>query len=151
MLFDMPSPMSSILEKFKNHRRFKFILTGSRFIGGARPDSDWDFIVEQDEGYVMDFLTELGFTIISYTDNGGADGNTNGIFERVENGVKIQVQLTPNVEAKLFARDTIKEYFFEQHLVMGQEQRAEFWKALHKVYELGHARPRPDVDDDLPF
>lgn len=47
-----------------NISRYRFYLTGSRFFGYAKPDSDWDFFTQDKEG-LRDYLLSKGFTRLS--------------------------------------------------------------------------------------
>jgi len=97
-----------ILEK----NSFKFYLTGSRFFGTDRPDSDWDFFT-QDSPEVRQFLRENGFREInpdSYfefevTDfNDYCDENTATVFR---NG-KVDIQCQIDVQLKILTQEFIK-------------------------------------------
>lgn len=131
MLVDVKKvlPALDVLQNAKH----KFTLTGSRFIGGHRPKSDWDFVAE-DTRSVRAFLSKNGFedkkdkAVVS-----DMDGHTSTIYQ---NG-RIQVQLSKTVEAKLFARNLIKLHFKKQHLAMPHESRRAFWKMLCDSYVYG--------------
>lgn len=131
MLVDVKKVLPA-LEVLQN-AKYKFILTGSRYIGGHRNDSDWDFIAENSQG-VRAFLRKNGFEDLK----GKAldfdmDGHTATIYQKG----RIQVQLSSTVEAKVFARDLIKERFKKQHLSMPKDARRTFWRMLCDSYVYG--------------
>jgi hypothetical protein len=120
------------LEVLQNAKH-KFTLTGSRYIGGHRPKSDWDFVAE-DSRSVRAFLSKNGFEDLKdKAVTSDMDGHTSTIYQ----SGRIQVQLSKNVEAKLFARNLIKQHFKKQHLAMPQTARRVFWGKLCDSYVYG--------------
>ena len=147
MLVDVKKvlPHLEVLEKSK----YKFTLTGSRYIGGHRKNSDWDFVADNTKA-IRSFLRKNGFEDlktkmldtgglvmnIPMLEQDGLDGYTFTIYQKGN----IQVQLSGNVKAKLFARDIIKTHFRKQHLGMERNARRDFWRMLCDVYAFGKDR-----------
>lgn len=120
---------------------FAFHLTGSRFMGGARPDSDWDFIAEDSED-LRKTLDSLGFSedILQLAKYGGQSStHTNAVFEYYivsddfSEQVKVQVQVVRSLVVRLKVRDIVAEYLFDEHLKCSREERAYIWQALDDV------------------
>lgn len=110
-----------------------FHLTGSRYIGGAHNHSDWDFVV-QDADTVESFLLGAGFRPSPrFNKNPGKnDGYTLEVYEYSWGPVRIQVQVTQHLNAKLYARDLIKNHtqLFYDHYMSTTKERIELWKAI---------------------
>lgn len=115
--------------------KFVFHPTGSRYIGYARSDSDWDYIAANTPP-CRAFLEGLGFKMMGdekyallESDHIGAD-----VLEYVADDGKIQIQMSNYPSSRLFARDVIKEHFAVDHLHMNREKRQEFWTMLQEAY-----------------
>lgn len=118
--------------------------TGSRYIGGAQPESDYDYVAK-DTLELRNRLTDMGYERMSMSDEygnggyGGSDGYTNATYQLkvADNIPAIQVQLTSHLEAKLAVRDLIKNtpWLFEVHLnSKGTRYRQEIWYHLIEMY-----------------
>lgn len=109
---------------------FEFHLTGSRFFGNHNQNSDYDFIVPEDDK-MEQFLMNLGFkpsksgryldhqTSLLYHHSGDEDS---------KNGYHVQV--TKNVNLKLRVRDFIKQHLIELHNYLPKNHRKLLWNAL---------------------
>lgn len=124
-----------------------FHLTGSRYMGGERPDSDWDFITEH-SAEAVDALIELGFKPMGHQGSlSQKDINrevylldaTESILQKIEDdGTVIQVQLVNDLKALLATRDVIKAHLFEEHLKADRDERRYLWKGLRKLLAFQH-------------
>lgn len=110
---------------------FEFFLAGSRYMGCARPNSDWDFIA-QDSDPLRNYLERVGFKPL-FTNYGDADNNTAWIGEKVSGEHKVQVQLKKDVEKARISRDIIKAHLLQEHIKMDAEQRNWLWNDLYAV------------------
>lgn len=108
---------------------FDFYLAGSRYMGCARPDSDWDFIA-QDSTEIRKHLVTLGFEPL-FEEYPIVAGNTVEVYQRVLEGHKVQVQLQRDVNVQRTIRDIIKTHMLERHIKMDREARTELWNMLH--------------------
>ena len=63
MITNINSLFPVMVQKLENSG-FEFFPTGSRYFGGYKPDSDWDFMA-QASSEVEEFLTSNGFEAIS--------------------------------------------------------------------------------------
>lgn len=110
-----------------------FHLTGSRFIGGAKPDSDWDFVTQPDE-LTESYLMAAGFAESPKFNKapGKNDGFTSAIYESTYRGVKVQVQVATDLQRKLKARDAIRLYphIYWSHFFGDTAKRISIWSAL---------------------
>jgi hypothetical protein len=108
---------------------FDFYLAGSRYMGCARPDSDWDFLA-QDSAEIRRYLKTAGFRPL-FEEYPITAGNTVEVFQRTIEGHKVQVQLQRDVNVQRTIRDIIKTYMLERHIKMDREARTELWNMLH--------------------
>lgn len=142
-------PQSQTLQAMQESEKFNFYLTGSRYMGGEREDSDWDFMV-QDSPDLRAFLTDMGFgaNILLYKGEDGGGGTlTTAVWQKTESIepgpddlaedlilaelLVIQVQIVPDVVRKLTVRDTIK--FGEMngfHQQLTREDRFTLWEMI---------------------
>lgn len=117
---------------------FVFYQTGSRYMGCAREDSDWDFMV-QDSPEVRAWLHGIGFSddILAYAESYGVDphrgSQTVAVLQCVDNDHKIQVQLARDVQLQRTVRDVITHYLPEKHREAGREGRQCIWNTLADV------------------
>ena len=111
---------------------FEFFLAGSRYMGMARPDSDWDFLA-QDSVPTRNHLTRIGFRsmVQGYYDI-SVESNTSHIYEyKGPEGLKVQVQLQRDVQKQRAVRDIIKTYMLEAHTNMNRYEREDLWNGLY--------------------
>jgi hypothetical protein len=84
---------------------FDFFLTGSRFFGGAKEGSDWDFYTEASTS-VEEFLINRGYTVsLTYEDL-----FTVRVVTRETPRVKIDIQLVQNADLKTRAQGMLAPY-----------------------------------------
>jgi len=93
-------PVKSIILELEK-APFDFHLTGSRFFGGALPNSDWDFFAENNDSIIV-FLRELGFKVLT---EGYKDDPQVAVVYRHNDG--IDVQLTDHIVLKKDAQKYI--------------------------------------------
>jgi hypothetical protein len=125
-----------------DNSEFTFYLTGSRFFGGARADSDWDFMAETSKE-LKDFLCDNRFLYESC--NYSRDRWTTAVFANSNNGTAVHVQLCTDVESKLRAQKWILEH--DNGLFLPLLRRAQFshipWeKAFNAVKGDSNAKHR---------
>lgn len=103
---------------------FEFYLTGSRYFGCARPDSDWDFIVKETPA-VQKFLDQRGFSenLFEYYATANTDTVTAGVVQAGD----VQVALVDDAHLKRKARDGIKQFNYEYHQFAGTAERTRLW------------------------
>lgn len=109
-----------------------FYLTGSRYFGCARPDSDWDFMV-QDSPEVREFLKGLGF--VQRVAPQYASNLTTEVWEVQDGHVTIQVQLSQDVQKKRAVRDFLATAMSEQHRKANREERMWLWGQLAEIIQ----------------
>lgn len=101
------SKFDLIIREFTNSQ-FEFHPTGSRYFGGMRENSDWDFITEYNES-VMIFLGNLGFQILN--DHNYNDHSVvivmRGKFEK--SIIDIQLTESSMLPVKLKAQEILKK------------------------------------------
>lgn len=145
------SPVQSALTVLQ-HSKFEFCLTGSRFFGGAREESDWDFITWFNQE-TEDFLVWIGFVlnedVQDYLDPMTTKVLTKHFchcdFRGMEWGekimhtdecLKIDIQLCHDFSTKIKVRDILKKSF-NRPLPGDKYQRSQLWSM---VYELVKAK-----------
>jgi len=115
---------------------FTYFFTGSRWMGGWTPDSDWDYIT-QDSPEIQAYLKGLGFQ-----SKAGfkiyADGMTRDCLEHVSPEGTVQVTLASDAKRKHQAAVWIRENEFEKHLAMPKVDRQLYW------YDVMIQHTRPD-------
>lgn len=122
------------------HAPFDVHQTGSRYIGFHKPESDWDFVA-QDTPEAQEWLAAAGFkdselfALSNYEEEGDTDGFTTAVKDAWAGGIKVQVQLTQDLAAKLWARDYIKQTLAETHASWGTKKRIALWKSLCTAYQ----------------
>ncbi len=106
-----------------------YYATGSRWMGGWKPESDWDYMTE-DTPEVVTHLIKQGFVSKRGFKQYG-DGSTRDVLEhKCEAGI-VQVQLCVRVDLKYQVACYIRDNHFEAHLKMSADQRTELW---HREY-----------------
>ncbi len=114
---------------------YKFYLTGSRFFGTQRADSDYDFFVQQ-SGDVLAALEQNGFKL----DNESYERDP--IMTRVYKRENVHVQVVINAKMKLCVQHRMKS-FIQYHLIkMGQcvlskEETKALWTLCTRLYTDG--------------
>jgi hypothetical protein len=146
----VPLPETSLIASLQGLKTV-FHLTGSRYIGGWHDGSDWDFMTAHSH-YIDTLLSAIGFKESKafkehqgeYWDESSpsSDGFTNMVWELIEDSVKYQVQVVSNLDAKLYARDRIKDDLFTVHYVSGTAVRIQLWNKLcNEFVGLGAVKP----------
>lgn len=110
-------------------------LTGSRFFGTERKDSDWDFFT-LDTDNIRDHLVELGFRLESHSPY-RQDLFTVAVYHHPAD---IHVQLVPNVAEKSAAQEVLHK--LDLGLAMqDKDMRRRLWRvalaAIRKGFEMG--------------
>jgi len=125
-MFDtvVESPLTAL---GKSH--YTFYLTGSRYFGFARDNSDYDFYV-QDSRPVREFLENEGFTTLLPQSHNYKDHNCAVVF-RKEN---VDIQLVYNISYKHAAQKAIKEAGV---LMPGREHWEVAYKVIINIYGFG--------------
>lgn len=134
LMFVGKAPVDSIfLEMHKSEIEFE--LTGSHFFGNYKPNSDWDFFVE-DSFSTREWLTSHGFNLLSEAYEN--DPQITAIFRygNVEEGEfpQVDVQLTLNVEKKRKVQEILKA----NHLIFGMTSKKfarQLWKSMYEAME----------------
>ena len=84
---------------------FEFHPTGSRFFGGSRLDSDWDFMIAN-SSEVENFLIQNGFEDLSTEEY-----NDDPLIDKVYRYGIVDVQLSSDVERKLHVQKVLKRLY----------------------------------------
>lgn len=108
---------------------FTFYLTGSRFWGTAKDNSDWDLFVE-DSDEIRNWLFQMGFC--SHRNRYAGDKECSGVLEYVSSvGHVIQVQLVRNIlkkrKAQFILRRMFPEGFFKSGASFDEPTSARIW------------------------
>lgn len=129
---------------------FEFFLAGSRYMGCAKPESDWDFIT-QDSPHVRAHLERLGFTDV-LPDYAPRNGNTHAVYQVTDGSFRVHVGVCPSVFLQRTARDIVKNYMLEEHIKMPKAQRTVLWDSLYSILT---TKAQPDFQgfniDDVAF
>lgn len=102
--------------------QYKFNLTGSRELGGARLNSDWDFFC-QHTNYNIHLIEELGFEEIEYKYK-----NYDVVCVYRHKKLPIDIQVVMNVNIKLEIQQYIKVHY--DFGTMPKDKRIEIWQSL---------------------
>ena len=106
---------------------YEFYLTGSRFFGTAKPNSDWDFFVQQENSEALEsFLKKLGFVQALFTSY--KDMLVDKVYRNMQE--KIDIQIVKSAKTKL----AVQEYIYSLGKNVG------FARAFHAMtkYEKTH-------------
>ena len=143
------SPLQSALSRLHNSN-FEFYLTGSRHFGGARQDSDWDFIAAHNKE-IKDFLLSLGFernehvqlyldpmttevvTLYLCSCSLAQEASESGLVYHRDDCMKIDVQLCHDMENKIKIRNLLKETFKRVSFPGNKYQRNAIWELTYKL------------------
>lgn len=110
-----------------------FYPTGSRYLGGARPDSDWDFVGPATLE-VEAWLLQLGFKDMDLKGNYIGTDATRKMLNHVSPEGEVQVQLADDPAAKHAAADWIRDNLFELHLELDHKERGRLWTELYWAF-----------------
>jgi len=94
---NVPHP---IVLSMMSNEKYKFHLTGSRFFGTARENSDWDFFTAHSIS-VRQYLLEMGFVTLTESCSSYNDQETRSVMRFVDNRLQIDVQLVNDVKKKV--------------------------------------------------
>ena len=116
----------TIHDELRNSK-FEFYLTGSRYLGGANDNSDWDYFTQNSPG-VRDFLQRLGFKhdLSGYYDD--------PLIVSVMCSGDVHVQLCLNVESKERVQWTLKNNGVRFDRIP-KDQARRIWAACLQLYE----------------
>jgi len=117
-----------------------FNLTGSRYFGGARPDSDYDFFVE-DESSICHVLEDMGFFRLPFTNY--KDNETISVYRFIvaDEGTQIDIQVVGDAETKKKAQELLFNTI--PQLVRGKSSlgpldrsRKHLWNMAYEIVKL---------------
>ena len=108
-----------------NSSTYKFVLTGSRFFGTCRPESDWDFFTDNGEA-IQQYLVSYGFKRLetsSYVDS--------SIVEVLRHPDGVDVQLVEDAGLKAAAQQILAGMlaFLPRDAFVDGKKRKEIWDA----------------------
>ena len=111
--------------------RFRFHLTGSRYFGYAKPDSDWDFFTQDKEG-LTDYLKSKNFVRKSMKPE-WMGSNTLSIWEHTKAEVEIEVERDWDLKQR--AQEYIKANpaFLESLKNLPKLERGEVWENVYAI------------------
>lgn len=124
----------------------EYYLTGSRFFGGVRENSDWDFFVQSSPEVIKE-LVDLGICLVSKHDVQSAidsagyfDSLTNQIYH-TEEGCGIHVQLVSDVETKFAVQKLLKNSKILGNFLTHEQKnlRKKIWDLAIFAYQAGKA------------
>lgn len=116
------------------HFPFDFYLTGSRFWGNAKEDSDWDFYTLNTPD-VQRYLEKICEFKLAQAAEYGEDTTITRVYEKGVGADKIQVQLVTNVEHKTAVQYLLKELYPDGFA--SKEQAKAAWKLALVCYGRG--------------
>lgn len=112
---------------------FVFYLTGSRYFGTERPDSDYDFFTQENE-QLEKVLEDNGFRLDSESYQGDP------IMTKVYARENVHIQLVIDVKMKAWVQLLLASYI--QKYKPDKEQLKSLWSIAIKLYRDGQYRPR---------
>ena len=133
MITNLSAVFPAIVETL-NGSSFNFHLTGSRFFGGVKVESDWDFFVEESEE-VIQFLNSIGFEKdfeASY-DDPSVIAVYYGYCMHQDRSVKVDVQLVGNAELKLEVQRILQQCWPCGMSHFDKQSVRAIWKAALEV------------------
>lgn len=120
-----------------------FYFCGSRWMGGARLDSDWDFMTA-DTPTIRGWLRQHGFRSLwgdAWANPGDethypmeSDGATTDVWELAPlflGQPRLQVQLCADLERKFRTACFILEHHFAEHLRLDSAARSTLWREVY--------------------
>jgi predicted nucleotidyltransferase len=115
--------------------RIPFYLTGSRFFGNYKPESDWDFFTETSQD-VSNFLIKYGFELEAVSYNG--DTEIVNIWYHSE--VNIHIQVVKDVAIKVEAQRILTRPMLKNLLIhLNNEERKLMWADAYYIVKYGLA------------
>ena len=122
------SPTTKTACELLEEAPFEFHLTGSRFFGGARVDSDWDFFVQAGPE-VVGWLDAHGFRETDGSLAGYNDPNISIVFERDDT----HVQVVKDAKLKLWLQDLLNEVGVLNKNNSAKMRERAVWTTLYEV------------------
>jgi hypothetical protein len=108
---------------------FDFFLTGSRFFGTERSDSDYDFFAKFDLS-IFNFLAEQGFIRFDKQNSPYADSNLQSLWQK--GNIQIQLQVDADKKNKVQQWMLINGFNFSENKTVARQQ----WTALYASLKL---------------
>lgn len=139
--------MKNTVENFRyeleHHREYSFYLVGSRLLGTARPDSDWDYVVTVKDG-VVGALLGMGFANILGADvrvdenavYGDNDKYVKAIVQRQCDDGLIQVAIVADASLKLRIMQVLSKHEILRNFDLSLHKtkaRNQLWDALYAL------------------
>lgn len=122
---------------------FEFYPTGSRHLGGARQDSDWDFFVE-DSNEVRSYLEEIGFTQI-FHNRYADDPQIVSLFRFSWSTTSyIDVQVVQDSSKKWLIQQVLDETGALRNVTRSQARIV--WRTMYELYDRV-SEPRDAVEE----
>ena len=117
-----------------------FHLTGSRYFKTSRLSSDWDFIVDESYRGITSILPLAEFVLKPNTSAYNQDPYTVAVYEYVQNGGSIHVQVLKKgcAERKLVIQKLILDNIPRDvlmHLFQYKTYSISYWKLFTELYE----------------
>ncbi len=132
-----------------------FHLCGSRFLGTQEPGSDWDYVVTCTPE-AQAFLAGLGFYEMTHeraTGRGYEGSYVHAVYEKIENGEKIQVSAELDSRYKMAIMATLKACRALRQLdqeLRGTTERDRLWEALYDLAGFVEATKPVSLPEPLP-
>ena len=144
------SPVNGVLDQMRASN-WDFYLTGSRFFGNSNLESDWDFFTE-DNGKVVDFLWDLGFTIIPFNEMVAKmddctyyDPSVRTVLVH-DTGIHVQVLRPEFVSLKKQVQQCMKGS--TTYRLLPKDQKRRQWALAWELLEEFKIIPTPEPDQD---
>ena len=131
--------MSKILEALESSD-YRFFLTGSRYFGTHRQDSDLDLFAKASPE-VSDFLRRLGFRHVGHNYGPRTDSLTEEVF-RKDN---VDVQLVSDLAAKLAIQYALSRVRLLERV--NHQEHHEVWGAMYGAYQAGQRNLGRELSD----
>jgi hypothetical protein len=128
--YEQNAPHSVIVSMMSNEKH-KFHLTGSRFFGTAKENSDWDFFTEHSIS-VRSYLFDMGFATLTESCRSYNDQETRSVMRFIDSRIQIDVQLVNDVKKKVRVNNAIKHRpdFLRLMNSLSKNDRTAFWDML---------------------
>jgi hypothetical protein len=149
MLINAPRPIDVLVLLAK--APFEFHLTGSRFFGYDKPESDWDFFVDSEALYgasgLINWLEHNGFYKESSRDY---NGETSGITQIWKHGIApVHVQIVEDANLKASVQDILNSNYKVRSQLgrLSKEGRKALWNAVYAGFIAGEEKAARSVVD----
>lgn len=115
--------------------KFEFHLTGSRYFGTERSDSDWDFFVESQPG-LIDWLVTHGFCKDSVSYNLSASQNITEVWKHESE--KVHIQICRDLWTRYSVQDALRDFGYGDLISRTtKDQRRLLWDLAFDLFEAG--------------